>query len=79
MFGLVRGGARTTARMRAIPAAVQHLLCSRADRCPLTIRRGYDTVIVADLMHLKEPPTSIGPEPAMDYACQSGVGHAVRG
>ena len=25
-----------------------------------------DTVILAKLMHLKEPPTSMGPEPAMD-------------
>ena len=25
------------------------------------------TVILAQLVHLKEPPTSIGPEPAMDY------------
>ena len=26
-----------------------------------------DTVILAELVHLKEPPTSIGPEPTMDY------------
>ena len=26
-----------------------------------------DTVILAELVHLKEPPTSMGPEPAMDY------------
>ena len=26
-----------------------------------------DTVILAELVHLKKPPTSIGPEPAMDY------------
>ena len=25
------------------------------------------TVILAELVHLKEPPTSMGPEPAMDY------------
>ena len=26
-----------------------------------------DTVIIAHLVYLKEPPTSMGPEPAMDY------------
>ena len=26
-----------------------------------------DTVILAELVHLKEPPTSMGPEPATDY------------
>ena len=26
-----------------------------------------DTVTLAELVHLKEPPMSIGPEPAMDY------------
>ena len=26
-----------------------------------------DTVILAELVHLKGPPTSMGPEPAMDY------------
>ena len=26
-----------------------------------------DTVILAELVHLKKPPTSMGPEPAMDY------------
>ena len=25
------------------------------------------SVILAELVHLKEPPTSMGPEPAMDY------------
>ena len=29
-------------------------------------RFGEDTVILAELVHLKEPPTSMGPEPAMD-------------
>ena len=32
------------------------------------------TVILAELVHRKEPPTSMGPEPAMDY-----VRHAVWG
>ena len=26
-----------------------------------------DSAILAELVHLKEPPTSMGPEPAMDY------------
>ena len=30
-------------------------------------RFSKDTVILAELVHLKEPPTSMGPEPAMDY------------
>ena len=35
-----------------------------------------DTVILAELVHLKEPPTSMGSEPAIDYSC--GVGYTVR-
>ena len=30
-------------------------------------RFSEDTIILAELVHLKEPPTSMGPEPAMDY------------
>ena len=30
-------------------------------------RFSEDTVILAELVHLKEPPTLMGPEPAMDY------------
>ena len=30
-------------------------------------RSSEDTVILAELVHLKEPQTSMGPEPAMDY------------
>ena len=30
-------------------------------------RLGEDRVILTELVHLKEPSTSIGPEPAMDY------------
>ena len=52
--------------MCAIPAVVQHLLCSRADRSTPEIQRG--SVILAELVHLKETPTLMGPEPAMDYA-----------
>ena len=39
-------------------------------------------VILAELVHLKEPPTSMRPEPAMDYirrTASCGVGHAGRG
>ena len=35
-------------------------------------RFSEDTAILAELVHLKEPPTSMGPESAMDY-----VGRAV--
>ena len=44
-----------------------------------------DPAILAELVHLKEPSTSIGPEPAMDYVRRAvlrsscGVGYAVRG
>ena len=30
-------------------------------------RFSEDTVILPELVHLKEPPMSMGPEPAMDY------------
>ena len=30
-------------------------------------RFSEDAVILAELVHLKEPPTSMGPEPAIDY------------
>ena len=30
-------------------------------------RSGEELAILAELVHLKEPPTSMGPEPAMDY------------
>ena len=30
-------------------------------------RFSEDPAILAELVHLKEPPTSMGPEPAMDY------------
>ena len=51
--------------MRAIPAVVQHLLRSRADR--RLQRFSEDLAILAELVHLKELPTSMGPEPATDY------------
>ena len=34
-------------------------------------RFSEDTVILAELVHLKEPPTSMGPGPAMDYVCRA--------
>ena len=30
-------------------------------------RLGEEPTILAELLHLKEPSTSMGPEPAMDY------------
>ena len=69
-------GARTTAGMRAIPADVQHLLRSRAERCPPKIQRGSG-----------HPRRADAPEGALDvdgtragYGLRSScsVGHAVR-
>ena len=37
-------------------------------------RLGEDTVILAELVHLKEPSTRVGPEPAMDYVCRAEWG-----
>ena len=34
-------------------------------------RFGEDPSILAELVHLKEPSTSMGPEPAMDYVCRA--------
>ena len=43
-------------------------------------RFSEEPAILAELMHLKEPPTSMGPGPAMDYVRSScDAVHAVRG
>ena len=34
-------------------------------------RFSQDTVIPAELVHLKEPLMQMGPEPAMDYVCRA--------
>ena len=34
-------------------------------------RFSEELAILAELVHLKEPPTSMGPEPAMDYVCRA--------
>ena len=34
-------------------------------------RFGEDTAILAELAHLKKPPTPMGPEPAMEYVCRA--------
>ena len=34
-------------------------------------RFSEESAILADLVYLKEPPTSMGPEPAMDYVCRA--------
>ena len=41
-------------------------------------RFSEDTVILAELVHLKKPPTSVGPEPAMNYVRNAvwGILHA---
>ena len=63
--------------MRAIPAVVQHLLRSRADRCPPEVQRGSG-----------HPRRAVGPEGTADVdgteagyglRLSSGVGHAVHG
>ena len=33
-----------------------------------------EPAILAELVHLKEPPTSMGPEPAMDYVRRAAWG-----
>ena len=51
--------------MRAIPAVVQHLLRSRADRCPPKIQREYGHPRRAGA---PEGTVDVdGPKPAMDY------------
>ena len=45
----------------------------------VTLRRfSEDTVIITELMHLKEPQTSMGPKPATDYVRRAvwGMLHA---
>ena len=42
-------------------------ICFAAALTVVLQRFGKDIVILAKLVHLKEPPTSIGPEPPMDY------------
>ena len=37
-------------------------------------RFGEDTVILVELVHLKEPPTSMGPEPTIDYVHRAAWG-----
>ena len=36
-----------------------------------------DTVILAEMVHLKEPLTSMGPEPAMDYVLRAVWGMVI--
>ena len=63
----IRGGARTTARMRAITAVVQHIIFFTAVLSSVVQRFSEEPAILVELVHLKEPPTSMRPEPAMDY------------
>ena len=51
--------------MHVIPAAVQHLLA--AVHNVVLQRFSEEPAILAELVQLKEPSTSMGPEPAMDY------------
>ena len=43
------------------------IFCAAVLTVVLHQRFSEDTVILAELVHLKEPPTSMGPEPAVDY------------
>ena len=58
----------TTARMRAIPTIVEHLQ-----------RFIKDKAILAELLHLKESPTSMGPGSGCGLRSSCGVGYAIRG
>ena len=60
--------------MGAIPAVLLFNIIFAAVLTVVLQRFSEDTVILAELVQLKEPPTSTGPEPAMDY-----VRHAVWG
>ena len=51
--------------MRAIPAVSN--ICFAVVLTVVLQRFSEGTVILAELMHLKEPLTSMGPEPSMDY------------
>ena len=42
-------------------------------------RFSEEPAILAELVHLNEPPTSMGPEPAMDCVLRRAVWDAVRG
>ena len=52
--------------MRDIPAIV-----FAAVMTVVLQRFGEDVVILAELVHLKEPPTSMGLKPAMDYVLRA--------
>ena len=48
--------------------------CSTSSSTVMTVvlqEFSKDAIILADLVHLKEPPTSMGPEPAMHYVCRA--------
>ena len=51
--------------MRAIPAIVQHIFFAAVLSIVLQRFREEPATFV-ELVHLKKPPTSMGPEPAMD-------------
>ena len=68
---------RTTARMRAIPAVVQHFLRSRADRCPPEIRRGTNHPRRAGELEGTADVDGTGAGYRLRSSC--GVGHAVSG
>ena len=56
--------------MRVIPAIFNIFLAAVLN--VVLQRFSEDPAILAELVHLKEPPTSMGPEPAMDYVRRAG-------
>ena len=73
----VRGGARTTARMRAIPAVVQNIFLSCDEHCPPKIQRGYGCPRRAGAP--EETADVDGTGAGYGLLLQCGVGYAVRG
>ena len=63
--------------MRAILAVVQHLFA--AVLAVVLQRFSEEPGIFAELVHLKEPPASMGPVAGYGLRSSCGMGHAVRG
>ena len=63
MLRVVRGGAEAPSGMRSFPAAVQRLL--RSDNPVALEKFSDDAYILADLVHLQEQPSKVGPKTAL--------------
>ena len=64
MLGVVRGGTGALSGMRTFPATVQCILAAILLAAPE--RFSKDAGILADLIHLKEQPSKVGPETALE-------------